>query len=56
MNVRTVGPQVIYPELSYTIIQIGMEIHNTLGPGFTENIYEAAFVEELKNRRIVFEQ
>jgi GxxExxY protein len=53
---KPVGEQVIYPELSYTIMQIAFEIHNTLGPGFTENIYQAAFVYELKSQRIVFEQ
>jgi len=53
---KAVGDQVIYPELSYKIMAIAFEIHNTIGPGFTENIYEDAFVFELSNRQILFEQ
>jgi GxxExxY protein len=56
MEQKPVGAHVLFPELSYTIMQIAFEIHNTLGPGFTENIYEVAFRYELKNHRIEFEQ
>jgi GxxExxY protein len=52
---KPVGEQVIYPELSYAILKIAFEIHNTLGPGFTENIYQAAFVYELRSQQIAFE-
>ena len=51
-----VGNQVVYPELSFTIMEIAFEIHNTIGPGFSENIYEEAFTYELTNRQIPFEQ
>ena len=37
-------------------MEISFEIHNTIGPGFTENIYESAFAYELANRHISFEQ
>jgi len=53
---KAVGDQVIYPEISFEINKIAFEIHNTIGPGFTENIYEEAFVYELTNRQIPFEQ
>ena len=56
MEKKAVGEQVIYPELSYAIIEIALEIHNTIGPGFTENIYETAFACELENHQILFEQ
>jgi GxxExxY protein len=50
------GENVVYPELSYQLMGIAFEIHNILGPGFTENIYEAAFVKELWLKQIPFEQ
>jgi GxxExxY protein len=53
---KPVGDSVIYPELSYSIMEIAFEVHNTLGPGFTENIYQAAMVFELTNRQIPFEE
>ena len=30
----------LYPELSYKIIGIAMEVHRKLGPGFLEKVYE----------------
>ena len=56
MERKAVGDQVIYPEISFEINKIAFEIHNTIGPGFTENLYEEAFVYELTNRQIPFEQ
>ena len=53
---RTVGKDVLYPELSYQVMQVVFEVHNQLGPGFTEDIYEAALALELKAKGIVFEQ
>jgi hypothetical protein len=47
MSMKLVGEDVVYPELSYKLMGIAFEIHNILGPGFSENIYEAAFVKEL---------
>jgi GxxExxY protein len=51
-----VGEHVLFPELSYKIIEIAISIHNSIGPGFTENIYETAFAYELNNNQIAFEQ
>jgi len=53
---KKVGSQVVYPELSYQIIGIAAEIHKKLGPGFSENIYEAAFMLELQDKGICYEQ
>ena len=53
---QSVGKKVLYPELSYTLMKIGFEIHNKLGPGFTENIYEAAFTQELRSNNLYFEK
>jgi len=53
---RPVGADVLYPELSYKIIQIAFEVHNTLGPGFTEDIYEEATVLDLQMHNIPIER
>lgn len=40
---------IIYPELSYQIMQAVFAVHNELGPGFMEKVYEGALVYELQN-------
>ncbi len=55
-NKPLVGDQVLYPELSYKLMEIAFEIHNLLGPGFTEDIYENAYVMELEERNIPYER
>ena len=42
------------PEESFKIIGAAMEVHNTIGCGFSEAIYQEAFEEELKLRGIPF--
>lgn len=54
-QVKTPASKVLYPELSYQIMNIIYEVHNQLGPGFTEDIYEKAVIYELQNRQILFE-
>ena len=56
MNTKTVRKDVLYPELSYQVMQAVFEVHNQLGPGFTEDIYEAALVLELEAQGIAFER
>ena len=34
--------EIIEKELSYKIMKAAFEVHNQLGPGFLENIYEEA--------------
>ena len=53
---KSVGDKVLYPELSYKIMQIVFEVHNKLGPGFTEEIYEEATVYELETQQILLER
>lgn len=47
---------VIHRELSYEIMKSVFEVHNTLGPGFIENIYEEALAYELELNDIPFER
>lgn len=44
--------EILYKTLSYNIIGAAMEVHNTLGPGFLEKVYEAALAHELHLRGI----
>jgi GxxExxY protein len=56
MNKNPVGKDVLYPELSYKVMQAVFEVHNHLGPGFTEDIYEEALAFELEAQGIPFER
>ena len=47
---------VLYPELPYKLIEIAFEVHNQLGPGFSEDIYEKAVICELEALQIPYEQ
>lgn len=44
----------LYKELTHKIIGSAMEVHNVLGCGFLEDVYEEAFCYELKLRNINF--
>ncbi len=44
--------KVVYKELSFKIIEACFEVHNILGPGYSEKIYEEALSKELRNRDI----
>ena len=41
---------------TYKIIGAAMEVHKTLGPGFLEPVYQAAFELELGMRHVPFER
>ncbi|MCK4908968.1 MAG: GxxExxY protein [Planctomycetes bacterium] len=56
LNTGTGTEVIIHKELSYKIIEASFEVHNTLGPGFTENIYEEALCRELKSRGLNYER
>jgi GxxExxY protein len=43
-------------ELAKVAVNIAFKIHQTLGPGLLESVYEAAFVLELKKLNIPFKQ
>lgn len=37
-------------------MQAIFEVHNTLGPGFVESVYEEALARELESQGILFER
>src|SRR5438128_1415319 len=43
----------VYGDLTYKVIGAAMEVHNTLGPGFLEKVYERALIVELTEAGIV---
>jgi GxxExxY protein len=43
---------IILKDLSYQIVAAAFEVHNTLGHGFLEKVYEKAFLKELELRGI----
>jgi len=46
---------VLYKDLSYEIISAVFEVHNILGPGFLEKVYEKALLKELALRGVQVE-
>jgi GxxExxY protein len=42
--------EIIEKELSYQIMNAAYEVHNELGPGFLESIYEDALAIELRSK------
>jgi len=46
----------IYPELSYTIIGILFEVYNNLGPGYKEKYYQKAIAQTLKETGLFFKE
>jgi len=46
----------IKDELTYKIIGCAMKVHNTLGPGFQEVIYQRSLAIELKKAGLSFER
>lgn len=48
--------QLIYPELSYQIIGMAMEVHRVLGPGYLESVFQKALAHEMTLRLLPFEE
>ncbi len=44
----------LYPELSFQIVGCAFEVHNELGFGFKESIYQKAFALALKEKKLSF--
>ena len=47
---------IVEKELSYLIMQVAFEVHNALGQGFPEAIYDEAMSRELARRNIDLER
>lgn len=47
---------IILKELSYKIMQAVFEVHNQLGPGYLEALYEEALAHEFSLQQIPFER
>ena len=45
---------ILFPEESYNIIGVAIEVHNTIGCGFTEPLYQEAFEKELQLQSIPY--
>ncbi len=45
-----VSPALVCKDLSFEIMAAVFEVHNVLGPGFLEGVYEKALLKELKLR------
>ena len=46
----------IFPQESYEIIGAAMNVHNALGRGFTEKVYQEALAIELQEKGIPFQR
>jgi len=46
----------LYKKETFDIIGVAMEVHNELGPGFLEAVYQEAFEIELINQNIPYER
>jgi len=46
---------IVYEQLSYQVMSAAFEVHNVLGSGFLEKVYENALVKEFGLRGIVVE-
>lgn len=46
--------KILYREESYNIIGAAMEVHNIVGCGFTEPLYQEALERELQLRNIPY--
>jgi GxxExxY protein len=54
-TLKRTSDKVLYPELSYALQGAFYEVYNILGPGFREETYRQALMQELRLRGIPFE-
>ena len=55
-RVQTEGPKYPEADLSERILGAAFKVHNTLGVGFLEKVYENALAHELRTEKIAVEQ
>jgi GxxExxY protein len=48
--------KVVHKELSYKIVQACYAVHNILGPGYSEKIYEEAMDRELSGQGVLVDR
>jgi GxxExxY protein len=56
MKPKTMVENLLYPDLSYQVVGLAMEVHNRLGYGFLEKVYENALMILLRKARIKAQQ
>ncbi|MBI4067092.1 GxxExxY protein [Candidatus Gottesmanbacteria bacterium] len=56
MNANLRIKDIIYPELSYTLMGLLYGVHNLLGPNFQEKYYQKAIEAQLKQNNIPFQR
>src|SRR5215510_1901065 len=53
---KTMVENLLYPDLSYQVVGLAMEVHNRLGYGFLEKVYENALMILLRKAGIKAQQ
>lgn len=53
---KNIRSDLLYPELSYQIIGSLFDVYNCLGAGHHEKYYQRAIAEELKSRKLKFQE
>ena len=48
--------KLLYKDLTYKIIGTAMEVHNVLGPGYLEAVYQKVMADEFDLRKIDYEE
>ena len=56
MMARVERQDLIYPNESFEIIGAAMAVHNTIGRGFTEKVYQEALAIEFQEKGIPFQR
>ena len=49
-------PDLLYPELSFSIVSCAFEVHNILGGGLPEKTYQSALASEFAKRNIPYSE
>ncbi len=56
IQISRIEKEIIHKKLSFDIMEAVFEVHNELGPGYSEGIYESALAKEFKDRSIKYER